>query len=72
MYTIKSTLNSINKAVKQNISMQDENIQVLRAQQKKHIPVVLSIDEAKSIILNRTGIYQVMLKLMYPKSISSF
>ena len=45
--------------------MQDENIQALRAQQKKHIPVVLTIDEVKQIILNVNGIYQVMLKLMY-------
>ena len=48
-----------------NKSMQDENIQALRAQQKKHIPVVLTIDEVKQIILNVNGIYQVMLKLMY-------
>jgi len=48
-----------------NISMEDENIQALRAQQKKHIPVVLSIDEVKQIILNMNGIYGLMLKLMY-------
>ena len=48
-----------------NKSMQDENIQALRAKQKKHIPVVLTIEEVKKIILNISGIYQVMLKLMY-------
>jgi len=48
-----------------NIPMQDQNIQALRAKQKKHIPVVLGIDEVKLIILNMTGIYQLMLKLMY-------
>ncbi len=48
-----------------NKSMQDENIQALRDKQKKHIPVVLTIDEVKQIILNVNGIYQVMLKLMY-------
>ncbi len=47
------------------ISLKDENIQALRAKQKKHIPVVLSIDEVKQVILNTNGIYQVMLKLMY-------
>ncbi len=47
------------------ISLKDENIQALRAKQKKHIPVVLTIDEVKEIILNVNGIYQVMLKLMY-------
>ena len=55
-----------------NISMQDQNIQALRAQERKHIPVVLTINEVKTIILNMNGIYQFMLKLMYPKGISSF
>ena len=54
------------------ISLKDQNIQALRAQQKKHIPVVLTIDEVKQIILNMSGIYQLMTKLMYPKGISSF
>lgn len=48
-----------------NISMQDQNIQALRAQERKHIPVVLTIDEVKSIILNMKGIYQLIVKLMY-------
>ncbi len=47
------------------ISLKDNNIQALRAQQKKHIPAVLTNDEVKEIILNVNGIYQVMLKLMY-------
>jgi len=45
--------------------MKDMNIQALRAKEKKHIPVVLSIDEVKQIISNMNGIYKVMLKLMY-------
>ena len=53
-------------------NMKDMNIQALRAKEKKHIPVVLSISEVKQIILNMTGIYQLMVKLMYPKGISSF
>ena len=48
-----------------NISMQDQNIQALRAQERKHIPVVLTINEVKAIVLNMTGIYQLMVKLMY-------
>lgn len=41
------------------------NIQALRAQQRKHIPVVLTKDEVQSIILNMNGIYQLIVKLMY-------
>jgi integron integrase len=48
-----------------NISLRNENIQALRAQERKHIPVVLTIDEVRNIILNMTGIYQLMVKLMY-------
>jgi integron integrase len=48
-----------------NISLKDQNIQALRAQERKHIPVVLTIDEVKRIILNLSGIYQLMVKLMY-------
>ena len=47
------------------INMQDMNIQALRAKQKKHIPVVLSIEEVKTIILNTNDIYHLMLKLLY-------
>ncbi|WP_428739112.1 phage integrase N-terminal SAM-like domain-containing protein [Sulfurimonas sp.] len=41
------------------------NVQALRAQQRKHIPVVLTKDEVQTIILNMNGIYQLMIKLMY-------
>jgi integron integrase len=41
------------------------NVQALRAQQRKHIPVVLTKDEVHNIIINMTGIYQLMVKLMY-------
>lgn len=41
------------------------NIQALRAQQRKHIPVVLTKEEVQSIILNISGIYQLIVKLMY-------
>jgi integron integrase len=47
------------------ISLKDQNIQALRAQQRKHIPVVLTKDEVQNIIVNMKGIYQLMVKLMY-------
>ena len=47
------------------IDMSDENIQALRAQERKHIPVVLTRDEVKSIIGNLSGIYQLIVSLMY-------
>ncbi len=48
-----------------NISLKNENIQALRAQERKHIPVVLTMDEVRNIIVNMKGIYQLMVKLMY-------
>jgi integron integrase len=47
------------------MNLENMNIQALRAQEKKHIPVVLGVEEVKLIILNMNGIYQLMLKLMY-------
>jgi integron integrase len=47
------------------ISLKDQNIQALRAQQRKHIPVVLTKDEVQNIIVSMKGIYQLMAKLMY-------
>lgn len=41
-----------------NISLKNEKIQALRTQMRKHIPVVLTVDEVKKSILNLTGIYQ--------------
>ncbi|BFU78870.1 integron integrase [Arcobacter sp. 15-2] len=48
-----------------NISLKNENIQALRAQERKHIPVVLTIDEVRNIIVNMKGIYQLIVKIMY-------
>ena len=48
-----------------SIDLKNDNIQALRAKERKHIPVVLSIEKVKIIILNTKGIYQIMLKLMY-------
>ena len=48
-----------------DISLKDQNIQALRAQQRKHIPVVLTKNEVQNIIVNMKGIYQLMVNLMY-------
>jgi integron integrase len=47
------------------IDMQDENIQALRAQERKHIPVVLTKEEVHKVLQNLTGIYKVVVTLMY-------
>ena len=47
------------------VDMSEENIQALRAQERKHIPVVLTREEVKSIIGNLSGIYQLIVSLMY-------
>ena len=47
------------------LDMQDENIQALRAQERKHIPVVLTREEVKLILENLDGIYQLIVTLMY-------
>ena len=47
------------------VDMSEENIQALRAQERKHIPVVLTREEVKSIIENLSGIYQLIVALMY-------
>ncbi|MAD40999.1 MAG: integrase [Arcobacter sp.] len=48
-----------------NISLKEENIQALRAQQRKHIPVVLTISEVRNIISNMNNNYKLLIKLMY-------
>ena len=48
-----------------DISLKDQNIQALRAKERKHIPVVLTKDEVKTIIMNLNGIYQLIIKIMY-------
>jgi len=47
------------------IDMSDWNIQALRAKERKHIPVVLTKDEVNRVIENLTGIYQLIVSLMY-------
>ncbi|MBL1244590.1 MAG: integron integrase [Sulfurimonas sp.] len=41
------------------------NIQALRAQERKHIPVVLTTIEVQKVLENLTGIYKLVVTLMY-------
>jgi len=47
------------------IDMSTWNIQALRAQERKHIPQVLTKEEVKMVIDNLTGTYQLIVYLMY-------
>ncbi|MCH9814142.1 MAG: integron integrase [Epsilonproteobacteria bacterium] len=47
------------------VDMSGQNIQALRAQERKHIPVVLTREEVKSVIENLDGIYHLIVSLMY-------
>jgi len=47
------------------LDMSGWNIQALRAQERKHIPVVLTKDEVKNVISNMSGIYKLVVSLMY-------
>ncbi len=47
------------------IDMSEWNIQSLRAQERKRIPVVLTREEVQKIILNTSGIYNLIISLMY-------
>ena len=41
------------------------NIQALRAQERTHIPVVLTKDEVRTVIGNMDGVYELMASMMY-------
>ncbi len=45
--------------------MSEWNIQALRAQERKHIPIVLTKEEVKMIIDHMDGTYQLIVKMMY-------
>jgi len=47
------------------VDMKSQNIQALRAQERKHIPVVLTKEEVALILANLSGIYELMVSLMY-------
>ena len=47
------------------VDMSEWNIQALRAQERKHIPVVLTQNEVKKVLINLNGIYKLVVTLMY-------
>jgi len=47
------------------IDMSEWNIQALRAQERKHIPVVLTKDEVQKVLQNLNSIYKLVVTLMY-------
>ena len=47
------------------IDMKSKNIQALRAQERKHIPVVLTKEEVYAVLVNLNGVYELMVTLMY-------
>ena len=47
------------------VDMSEWNIQALRAQERKHIPVVLTKEEVHQIISNFNGTYHLVVSLMY-------
>jgi len=47
------------------IDTSEWNIQALRAQKRKHIPVVLTKDEVKQVLQNLNGVYKLVVTLMY-------
>ncbi len=50
---------------KHPIDMSKWNIQALRAQERKHIPVVLTKEEVQKILQNLHGTYKLIVTLMY-------
>ncbi|GMN90040.1 MULTISPECIES: integron integrase [Francisella] len=47
------------------ISLKDQNINALRAKQRERMPTVLSMEEVKLVIFNMSGVYKIMLSLLY-------
>jgi integron integrase len=47
------------------VDMKSQNIQALRAQERIHIPAVLTKEEVALILANINGIYELMVSLMY-------
>jgi integrase len=47
------------------IPLKNENIQAIRAKEKKRIPVMLSREEVASVLHQMSGIYRLMVSLMY-------
>ena len=47
------------------VDVSEWNIQALRAQERKYIPIVLTKDEVKLVLENLNGIYKLIVTLMY-------
>ena len=47
------------------IDMKSQNVQALRAQERKHIPVVLTAAEVASVLTQLSGVYELIVSLMY-------
>jgi integron integrase len=47
------------------VDMSSWNIQALRAQERKHIPQVLTKEEVQKVIAELTGVYQLIVQMMY-------
>lgn len=47
------------------IDMKSQNIQALRAKERKHIPSVLTKEEVKTVLANLSGVYELIVTLMY-------
>jgi integron integrase len=43
----------------------DDSIQAIRAQHHRHVPIVLTQEEAKRVVAALSGVYQLMVKLLY-------
>ncbi|WP_321777176.1 integron integrase [Sulfurimonas sp.] len=48
-----------------SVDMSEWNVQALRAQERKHVPVVLTKEEVHKVIENLKGIYNLVTMLMY-------
>ena len=47
------------------VDISEWNIQALRTQERKHIPVVLTKDEVQKVLVNLTDVYQLIVYAMY-------
>lgn len=47
------------------IDMKSQNVQALRAKERKHIPTVLTKEEVKTVLANLSGVYELIVTLMY-------
>jgi len=63
LYTNRNFLNKYKEVLGVDIS--EWNIQALRAQERKHMPVVLTKEEVGSILLNINKEYSLVVYLMY-------